>query len=415
MSSWGEDLLRYKQEKLKTPWDVSRAPTPHARVKWSELAQKQRAFNPVLQRDVSTSAERRRAAQEAQAKQRHADRAMHNRLKTTYVHYDVLTNQTKYPTLKPEEKRPFVIADTRTDYNILNFNSHFNKDRWDQFTQSKAADRGKKVDYGAELTFAKDFDIVSTKYKADHNARVWREREAARVEKEEEFRKRNDYNPVRGVFYDKQKEKAFRRLRQKFVDQHSQKEPQLPPSLLKADGQLFNVVNHEVLDEDGVKRKEAFDNRSLEVRKKKNEFETAIKERQNREYELTLSRKLNRVSHQRDAGVRARGYDPITNQNFSGVGAKQLAPSRQVAKPSGWDMALHAARRVQSSNQERHTRTQSAGRRALNSGNVLAATRRTHTGSRKAAAPPTGTPIIPRERKLRSSRPRGQTGRVNVR
>lgn len=413
MSSWGEDLLRYKQEKLRTPWDVSRAPTPNPRVKWSDLSQKHRAFNPVLQRDITTPAEQQRQQQEAQQRAQHAARAMENRLATTYIHYDPLTNQTKYPSKVPAPKDPFIIADTRTDYNILNFKNHYNRERWNQFYGSKPADRGKKTEFSDELTYKKDFDILSTKYKKNHYSRVWDEQEQLRQEKEAEFYKRNKFNAVKGIFYDTEKEIAFRKRRKDFIEQHSQKEPQLPPSLLKADGQLFNVVNNEVLDEAGVARKQALDNRSLETRKKKNIFETEVKARQAREYELNLQRKLNRVSHQRDAGVRARGYDPITNEPFAGVGAKKLAPSRQMPSVSPWDKAVHAAARRVIGNQERRSRTQSAGRRALRTGASA-----TSSGRRQPTAQgpvPPGVPFIPRDRKMKSARPRGQTGRVNAR
>ncbi len=70
----------------------------------------------------------------------------------------------------------------------------------------------------------------------------------------------------------------------------------------------------------------------MEGCKKKVLFETEVKARQSQEYELNLSRQLARVSHHRDEAVRARGYDPLTNQPFEGAGAKTLAPSRQTVR-----------------------------------------------------------------------------------
>ena len=408
-SSWGEELLRYKQEKLRTPWDVANAPAPHRRAKWASIAAEQRAFNPVLQRPVKTAAERHLASEEKSRMKQHLERAVQTRLKHTYVHYDPISNQTRYPSKIPPPKKEHIIADTRTDYNILNFQDHFNKDRWNQFTKAKPADLGKKTDFSADITYAKDFDIVSTKYKEKHDERVQEEFNKTLAEKQNEFHKRNVYNPVRGTFYNKNKEIAFRHRRKEFMEQHSlQYDP--PKHLQNTDGALFNILNHEVFDEEGMARKEAYDNRSLETKKKKVEFENLVKERQAKEYELNLSRKLARVSHQRDGAIRARGYDPLTNQPFSGVGAKQLAPSQQVPKPTGWERAVHASTRVLSNNQERRERAQTSGRRALRSGSSVARSR-TVTASRPEGP---GVPFIPRERKLKSSRPRGQTGRVNV-
>jgi len=409
MSSWGQDLMKYKQEKLRTPWDVDGGPALNERVRWSELSRQQRAFNPLLQRDVSTAAERSRQAAEQERKRLAAEKAMNNRLKTTYIHYDVVTNQTKYPSKVPAPKKNFVIADTRTDYNIVNFGEHFNKNRWDQFTTAKPKDLGKKTDFPADITYAKDFDIVSTKYKNNHDERVQQEFNTTLAAKKEQFRSRNVFNPVRGTFFDKEKEIAFRLRRKEFMEQHSQRyDP--PEHLQDTDGALYNILNNEVYDPTGIARKEAYDNRSLETRKKKVEFEAKVKERQAQEYELMLSRKLARVSHQRDAAQRARGYDPVTNEPFSGVGAKKLAPSQQKRKLSPWEQAMHASSKVLGSDAARRTRAQSTGRRALSSSGSRVVSR-TATATRRPEGP--GVPFIPRERKMTSSRTRGRTGRVN--
>ena len=294
-SSWGEDLLRYKQEKLRTPWDVKGGPSQHPRVKWSELAQKHRAFNPLLQRPIKTAAARRLESQEAQRKQQAAQRAIEKRLANTYIHYDPVSNETRYPSKIPPPKKEHIIADTRTDYNILNFNQHFNKDRWHQFTKAKREDLGKKTDFPAELTYAKEFDIVSTKYKSGHDERVSEEQRRLLQEKQEEFRRRNKYNAVRGVFYDKSKEIAFRQRRKEFMEAHSQAYD--PPEHLRgADGALYDIVSMEVRDPEGLARKEALDNRSLEGKKKKTIFEQMVKERQSKEYVRCCVRQLHLAS-----------------------------------------------------------------------------------------------------------------------
>ncbi len=413
--------MQYKQEKLRTPWDVPNAPAPHPRANWSEIAQQQRQFNPVLQRPVKTAAAERLQLEEAEHAARLAHRAMETRLKQTIVHYDPITNETRYPSKIPPPKREHIIADTRTDYNVLNFQEHYNKDRWHQFTKAKPEERGKKTDFPAELTYAKDFDILSTKYKDDHDARVQEEERRLLAEKQAEFRKRNTFNPVRGVFYDTNKEIAFRLRRKEFMEQHSQQHEVAAP-YRNADGSLYNILNNEVLDPEGLARKEALDNRSVEGCKKKNEFEQLVKQRQLEEYERDLARKLAGVSHKRDGDIRARGYDPITNEPFSGVGAKVLAPSQQVAKPSPWEQAVQASVRVRGDNQERRTRVQSSGQRALRSGGGGLGLQRSSTahdgsggGGGGGGGRPEGprVPFIPAERKLSTARPRGQTGRVN--
>lgn len=423
MASWGAQLLKYKQDKLKTPWDTVGGPAailqPH--VKWSELSQKQRAFNPVLQCHVSTSGERRLRDAEIHKEKKRAQNAIEKRLKHTYVSYDVVSNEVKYPSKESPPKKEFIIADTRTDYNILNFQEHFNKKKWNQFTKARVADAGKKTDFPADITYAKDFDIVSTKYKEHHAKRVRAHHQKTLKEKQEEFHRRNKYNPIRGIFHDKAKEIAYRHRRKDFMEQHSQNPKPKPQSLEDADGALFNIITQDVYDKEGLRKKEAFDNRSVETRKQKIIFEMGVKKRQSEEYELNLSRKLNRISFKRLEDIRSRGYDPITNEPFTGVGAKVLAPSQQKRRMSDWERVQYAAQSnvLSNNDQARRARSQSAGKEALRStlkqGNSMnRSTTRNFNMQKGNGEGQRRMPTIPKERRMSTNRPRGQTGRVNI-
>merc|ERR1712025_678364 len=103
-----------------------------------------------------------------------------------------------------------------------------------------------------------------------------------------------------------------------------------------------------------------YDNRSLAVRKKKTEFEKRVKEQQRRRNELERTRQLNRVSIKREDEINMRGYDAITNQPFSGVGAKKMAPSQKTRPPSEWDKAVSLRHRVQQTSRQRTARAKTA-------------------------------------------------------
>jgi len=114
----------------------------------------------------------------------------------------------------------------------------------------------------------------------------------------------------------------------------------------KTDGELYNIVNNTTLDEDGLAKKIAYDNRSLAVRKQKGIFEKRVKEEQARRSKIENTRRINRVSIKREDEINMRGYDAITNQPFSGVGAKNLAPSQKFRPLTEWQKAKNLSHRV---------------------------------------------------------------------
>merc|ERR1712025_716175 len=131
-----------------------------------------------------------------------------------------------------------------------------------------------------------------------------------------------------------------------------------------------------------------YDNRSLAVRKKKTEFEKRVKEQQRRRNELERTRQLNRVSIKREDEINMRGFDAITNQPFSGVGAKKMAPSQKTRPLTEWKKSETLSHRVQ---QRPRGRSASASNLAESGRQIIKAATNKVTSVRPAKS----TPAVP--------------------
>merc|ERR1712025_1550973 len=114
-----------------------------------------------------------------------------------------------------------------------------------------------------------------------------------------------------------------------------------------------------------------YDNRSLAVKKKKTEFEKRVKEQQRRRNELERTRQLNRVSIKREDEINMRGFDAITNQPFSGVGSKKMAPSQKTRPLTEWKKAESLSHRVKRSSRAQSARKSSSSKNLAESGRKI--------------------------------------------
>merc|ERR1712025_530162 len=144
-----------------------------------------------------------------------------------------------------------------------------------------------------------------------------------------------------------------------------------------------------------------YDNRSLAVKKKKTEFEKRVKEQQRRRNELERTRQLNRVSIKREDEINMRGFDAITNQPFSGVGAKKMAPSQKFRPLTEWKKAKTLSHRVQ-----QNTRAKTAARKSSSGRNLAESGRKimqAATNTVKSARPTKSAAVPVPGLKLQSS------------
>lgn len=374
-----------------TAWDhLGIGQKPVDRVRWSEVSKQQRSFNPVTQTYIHTAREKSATKTDLQKSQAMLSRANKKAEHYAFGAYDPITCSVKYASKIPKPKPRHVRATSRVKHDVVN-HLPIDMKRYTTFVKARKAPLGKRVN--GYKSHSPEYSIVNNKYPVNDDARVLNERQMALYNATIKFQETRDYDPLKGTFYNPNKEAQYVRERAEVQKNHHIDSPQSKLRLNdKTDGELFNIVNNTTLDAEGLAKKIAYDNRSLAVRKKKTEFEKKVKETQRRRNQIESTRRLNRVSIKREDEISMRGYDAITNQPFSGVGAKKMAASQKFRPLTEWKKAETLSHRVKS------TRATSA-RQSSSSKNLAESGRKimqAATTSIKSVPPPKSTtPAVP--------------------
>ena len=179
----------------------------------------------------------------------------------------------------------------------------------------------------------RDFNIVNNSYYHHHDRRKKQEYDQFKSHTLEKYWATHDYDPIRGKFYDINKEQSFREQREVLSQVHGlSKSLRLAPSIQFSDGNCYDILNHTIHDNNKCQTVDNVAERSLHrmkrVEKEKNATEIG-------EIQSTIAdkRRLAKVSYKRwEEGI-DRGYDFIKN-TVNGSDLPQPLPSRPATM---WD------------------------------------------------------------------------------
>lgn len=361
------------------------------RVSWKNISQQQRAFNPVTQKYIHTSRERSSAKQDLKQTQVGLARARKKQEKYAFGAYDPITCDIKFASKIPAPKPRFVRATTRVKHDVVN-HCPIDMNRYTKFMEAAKKPLGKRTK--GYKSHSPEYSIVNNKYPVNDEARVYNEAQLALYNATVKFQATRDYDPLKGTFYNPNKETQYVQERAEIQKNHHIEAPKSKLGLLnRTDGELYNIVNNSTLDAEGLAKKIAYDNRSLAVRKKKGEFEKRVKATQAKRSALERTRRNNRVSIKREDEINMRGFDAITNQPFSGVGAKKLPPSQKRRPWSEWKNAKSLSHRVKQQRPRAKTARQTGGNNLAESGRKIM---QAATGSTvKSVRPTKSAPSMP--------------------
>ena len=103
-----------------------------------------------------------------------------------------------------------------------------------------------------------------------------------------------------------------------------------------SEGNLYNIVNHEIKHEDRYSERVSRDTRRIQSKERASRFEMMQKKKSQVKSDMESQRSFNRISPKRETQRRHRGFDPITNQSFKGFNSKHLHPLRKTDSPPLW-------------------------------------------------------------------------------
>jgi len=176
----------------------------------------------------------------------------------------------------------------------------------------------------------RDFDVTTNRFMRNDEQRKREEYEAMKQHVVKKYWKTHDYDIIKGEFCDPNKEANFLHTRE-IVSQVQGKSQlaRLPPSVLFSDGNTYNILSHEVIDQQRLNTsneliiREQNRCKGLEIQAKQQEVGQKI-------YDRNEERRMNRIKFNRWEKQIDRGYDVIKNNNE----VYEPVPSRP---PTVWD------------------------------------------------------------------------------
>ena len=316
--SWKDDIKKYTYNKTNIGWDSARAFNPritHKMVKENDVV-----FNPILQRYKDPKYETSLRQNEKSAIISEIIKNQDNQLKVEQTFNIInlkdrlkgLENDPNYPSMKDLIHSRKRIESNPKNYNILSnlpltthhFDKPENRPNFD-FNEPK---KGKKIlKFGTE----RDFDIISTKYKCFNKEKNEIDKEVQKLQTAKLFYQKNDYNIIKGEYYNKEKEMEFQKKRKEEQRTWGIERFQNMPKCVKGKSDIYNLITLKIVDQkemDKMLKEEKEKRQRYDIRYKVEKF---YRDENLKEQDKIDNRKNNKASYQRYKEQDKRQYDII--------------------------------------------------------------------------------------------------------
>ena len=173
----------------------------------------------------------------------------------------------------------------------------------------------------------REFSIINNNFTHDHDRKKKEEYERFKSHTLEKYWATHDYDPVRGKYYDAEKEQRYRDQRQLLASVKGTAQMlKLAPSVQYSEGNCYDIVNHSIHDDGKVSVTNGVADRSLH-RIKRVEKEKEAFERGSIKQEKDEEKRLARISYKRWENTIDRGFDFLKN-SVTPADAPQPLPPR---------------------------------------------------------------------------------------
>lgn len=310
-SSWGETIKALEKSKKELHWNVDDASIRVKRINLRERRIQERELDPILMRYRDSAAEKNYNDKKASKMQAILERSTNS----VATKLNIITN---------EGPPRSVVYDNTTKQdppNRINLLSNLmNKDHikapilYDQTYVDRKFQPRSVVELNKRVPRRREFNIVSNNFYQNDAEKVAAEQEAIREEVTRKYWETHGYNAVVGQFYSDVDEERYAAQREanKLVQGKSQ-ESRIPPSVLYSEGKSYNIVNHEVVDDEKLKTTMLANTRALNKVKKVREKQKQLAEAASAADTLNKERKMNRIRFNKWEQQVDRGYNAVFN------------------------------------------------------------------------------------------------------
>ncbi len=309
---WSRNIKNYENRKKNIEFKKIERPEL---VTKSKVLQNDTYFNPILQKYNNINLDSKIIQKEKNEMMNKIIKSRDNQLKNEQVYniinlHDNLKGFENHPNYPKEEdiaktnKKRLYRQKYYTNLPFYKENSEYRI----PLTYKSQSKSQKKMSY---LTYNKDYDIISTRYKHYNDEKNKIDKEMNKFNTAKIFYKNNDYNPIKGVYYNDEKEEEFQKKRYETMLTWGQEQIKKLPKCAKGKSNVYNLITTDIVDPVEMNRliKEEKDKKQrYEIRYK---LEKYYRDRSLSKNSLDEVRNKNKVSFQRYKVEDQRQYNII--------------------------------------------------------------------------------------------------------
>ena len=343
--NWENQIKKYDYNRTHLAWEKN--PLPE-KITTQMVKQNDLVFNPILQKYNDKEYDKSLRQKEKSAILNSIVNNQDNQLKVEQT-FNIINLQDRlkgfekhpdYPVKKDLiNKRKKINYDTKC-YNILSnlplTQHHYDKPENRPKCSSSENAQKPKYSYNQE----RDFDIISTKYKKFNDEKVKVDNEITKIQTAKIFYKNNDYNPVKGVYFNQAKEQAYQEKIKEEQKNWGKEKFKNMPKCAKGRSDVYNLISLKVVEPkefNKILKDEKDKKKRYEIR---NKIENYYREKNLMQQDKEENKLNGKDSYLRYKELDKRQYDIIDLKERP---YKEYAKKMKKQKFEGWDKILQGA------------------------------------------------------------------------
>ena len=345
--NWNNDIKQYMYNKTHTEWGHENKKDP--RITAQMVKRNDTFFNPILQTYKDIKLDKQLHNNEKSAIASNIVRNFDNQLKIEQT-FNIINLQDRlkgfekhpdYPAMKDLIHSRKRIENNPKDYNIIS-NLPLSKHHYDK-PENRPNDTNsepKKGRMAYKFGKERDFDIISTRYKHFNDEKNKIDEDIKKIKTAQIFYKKNDYNPIKGEFYNKEKEEEFQRnLKEEQKNWGIERFNNLP-KCVKGKSDIYNLITLKTVDQ------KEMDRMIQEEKNKRQRYE--IKHKLEKYYRDENMKKLDKIENRKNGKASYLRYKEQDNRQYDIIDLREKPYNehKDIIKTGGiseWQKILNGA------------------------------------------------------------------------
>ena len=252
--NWGDDIKNYAYTHTHLGWsgNATQPVVTSKQVKKNDII-----YNPILQTYSNTQYEFDLRKKEKSDLIKTIIKNQDNQLKNEQT-FNIINltdrlkgfeNDPNYPKMKDLIHSRKVIETNPKNFNIISnlplSEHHFDRPEKRPVYQQTEPKRHITYKIGQD----RDFDIISTRYKHYNDEKIEVDKQIQKIQTAQIFYKKNDYNPIKGEYFNKSKEKEFLQKRAEEQKNWGKDFIEKMPKCAKGKSDIYNLITLKVVDQ----------------------------------------------------------------------------------------------------------------------------------------------------------------------